>query len=61
MSSAYFGFFLQGLVVAVAGCVHAAALASSDLPAWFGCGWMPAMWIAGGAYLSWLGLGEVAT
>ena len=58
MSSAYFGFFLQGLVVAIAGCVHAAALASSDLPAWFG--WMPAMWIAGGAYLSWLGLGEVA-
>ena len=61
MSSAYFGFFLQGLVVAIAGCVHAAVLASSDLPAWFGCGWMPAMWIAGGAYLSWLGLGEVAT
>ena len=58
MSSAYFGFFLQGLVVAIAGCVHAAALASSDLPAWFG--WIPAGWIAGGAYMSLLGLGEVA-
>ena len=59
MSSEYFTAYLQGIVIAIAGCVHAAALASSDLPAWFG--WMPAMWIAGGAYLSWLGLGEVAT
>ena len=57
MSSEYFAVYLQGIVMAIAGCVHAAALDAGGMPD----GWMPAMWIAGGAHLSWLGLGEVAT
>lgn len=58
MSGTYFGFFLQGLAVAIAGCVHAAVLASSDLPVWFGL--IPAGWIACGAYMSLLGMDGVA-
>ena len=58
MSSEHFTAYLQGIVIAIAGCVHAAALAAVDMPWWLG--WIPAGWIAGGAYMSLLGLGEVA-
>lgn len=58
MSGTYFGFFLQGIVMAIAGCVHAAALAAVDMPWWLGL--VPVLWIALGACMSLLGLGEVA-
>ncbi len=58
MSSEHFTAYLQGIVIAIAGCVHAAALAAVDMPWWLG--WMPAGWIACGAHLAWIGLQDVS-
>ena len=58
MSSEYFAVYLQGLVMAIAGCAHAAALAVVDMPWWLGL--VPALWIALGARLSWIGMDGVA-
>lgn len=58
MSSEHFTAYLQGIVIAIAGCVHAAALAAVDMPWWLVL--IPVGWIAGGAYMSLLGLQDVA-
>lgn len=54
MSSEHFTAYLQGIVIAIAGCVHAAV----DMPWWLGL--VPVLWIALGARLSWLGMDGVA-
>ena len=58
MSSEHFTAYLQGIVIAITGCVHAAALAAVDMPWWLGL--VPVLWIALGARLSWLGMDGVA-
>ena len=58
MGSEYFTAYLQGIVIAIAGCVHAAALAAVDMPWWLGL--VPVLWIALGADWSMGGLREVA-